>query len=70
MVDGERLLARALEQAEKKWDTDSIRAWLDAVARDGIAAWGISPQEAIQRKREVLDRVQQRAEECTFLGHV
>jgi hypothetical protein len=70
MVDRERLLASAGEKFEKKWDAGAIKSWFDVVTRDGIPHRGISPGDAIQRRQEVLDRVQRRAEECTFLGHI
>ena len=70
MVDRERLLARAHERFEKKWDTGAIKSWFDIVTRDGIPNRGIRPDDAIQRRGEVLDRVQRRAEDCTFLGHI
>jgi hypothetical protein len=70
MVDRERLLAAARERFEKKWDVGAIKSWFDTVTRDGIPDRGIPPGEAIQRRNEVLDRVQRRAEDCTFLGHI
>ncbi len=70
MVDREKIMAKVREQAEKRWDSDSIRAWLRRLSTDGMPAKGIDPREAIQKKPEVLDMVQLRAEECTFLGRI
>ncbi len=70
MFDRENLMARVREQAEKQWDVVPIKAWLDRVAKDGIPAKVVSAGEAVGRKQEVLDRVQHRAEDCTFLGRV
>ncbi len=70
MVDRERLMSRVREQAEKKWDTASITAWVSRLARDGIPAKGIGAAEAVRRKPAVLDLVQQRAEDCTYLGRI
>ncbi len=70
MVDRERLMARVREQAEKRFDTESIGVWLSKLTKDGIPSRGISPAEAIKRKQEVLDLVQRRAEDCTFLGRI
>jgi hypothetical protein len=70
MVDREKIMDRVREQAEKKWDTASIGLWVSKLAKDGIPAKGIEPQEAVRRKQEVLDNVQRRAEDCTFLGRI
>ncbi len=70
MVDRDRIMARVREQAEKTWDTESIAAWVRKVSTEGIPARGIDPKQAVQRKQEVLDRMQRRAEDCTFLGRI
>ncbi len=70
MVDRGKIMAEVREQAEKRWDSESIRAWLRRLSTDGIPAKGIDPQEAVQKKQKVLDLVQLRAEECTFLGRI
>ncbi len=70
LVDREKIMARVNEQAEKKRDTESIRAWVGRLSRDGIPARGIDSAEAVRRKPEVLDLVQRKAEDCTYLGRI
>jgi hypothetical protein len=70
MVDREEIMDRVREQAEKKWDTESIGAWLSRLSKEGIPSSGISLQEAVRRKQEVLDGIQRRAEDCTYVSGI
>ena len=70
MVEHEKLKARVKEQAEKVWDTKSIEDWFKRMARDGIPSEVVKSKEAVAGKQRILDGIQQRAEECTYLSHV
>ena len=70
MVEHENLRAMVKKQAEKLWDTRSIQAWFERMAKDGIPDKVVEPKEVVAGSKRVLDGIQQRAEECTFLSHV
>jgi hypothetical protein len=69
-VEHERLKARVEQQSEKQWDTRSIAGWFARLAEDGIAGKVLDPKGLVAGKQGVLERIRQRAEECTFLSHV
>ncbi len=70
MVDKEMLIKRAQELAEKAWDRPSIEGWFKKLGRDGIPRKTLDPKDILARKQGILDGIQQRGEDCTFLGHV
>ncbi len=70
MAQSEEVLARAQELAEKVWDNRSIEAWFKRLERDGIPRKTLDPKDILARKQEILDGIQRRAEDCTFLGHL
>jgi len=69
MVDYEKLRERVEKQAEKAWDTKSIEGWFSRIAKEGIAS-KVDPKEVAADKPRILELVQRRAEECTYLSHV
>lgn len=69
MVDRAALEARLKEQVEKTWDQKSIESWFQKLTREGIPGKKLNPEEIIANKRQILDRVQRRGEECEFLSH-
>ena len=69
MVDYEKLREAVEKQAEKAWDTKSIEGWFSRLAKDGIAS-KVDPKGLVIDKPRILELVQRRAEECTYLSHV
>ena len=70
MVEYKQLNEKIRRQAEKVWDVASIGAWLRGITANGIPKKTLDLKEIANHKEQVLDRVQLRAEECTFLSHV
>jgi hypothetical protein len=70
MVDHGMLITRAHELVDKAWDSPSIESWFKKLERDGIPRKTLDPKDILARKQGILDRIQQRGEDCTFLGHV
>ncbi|MCS7178034.1 MAG: C-GCAxxG-C-C family protein [Anaerolineae bacterium] len=68
MVDYESLKARVQELAEREWDMEAIVARYRKMAEEGIPRKALSPEEALASKEQILERVQQRAEEYNFLA--
>ena len=70
MVDYKQLNDKIQRQAEKVWDVTSIGVWLKRITANGIPQKTLDLKEIANHKEHILDRVQLRAEECTFLSHV
>ena len=70
MVELEQLRTRIDEQAQRVWDRAAIAAWLKGVAEGGIAPKTLDRKELVASKEHVLERVQKRAEECTYLSGI
>ena len=70
MVDYEKLNEKIRMQAEKVWDTASIEAWLRKITTDGIPKRVLDTRDIVNRKDEILNGVQHRAEDCTFLSYI
>ena len=70
VVDYKKLNSKIQEQAEKTWDAVSIEAWLRSITANGIPKKVLDAKHIISHKQEILDRVQNQAEDCTFLCHV
>ncbi len=68
MVDYEALRARAQELAERDWDQAAIVARYRKMAEEGIPRKVLSRDEVLANRRQILDRVQRRAEEYNFLA--
>jgi C_GCAxxG_C_C family probable redox protein len=69
MVDYEELRARVQKQAEKAWDVPAIEAWFKKLTEEGIPKKRLNREEIIAGKEKILERVQQRGEECEFMSH-
>ena len=66
MADYEALKRKAQELAERKWDLPAIEARCKALAATGFAKKPRNREEILADKRQILDRVQNRAEEYNF----
>jgi len=69
MADYKALKARVQELAEKAWDASTIEAWFKKLAVEDIPKKTLLLDEILANKRQILERVQRRAEECEFLSH-
>jgi C_GCAxxG_C_C family probable redox protein len=69
MVDHNRLQERVRQLAEREWDLSSIRARYRDLSEKGIPLQVPEPSETGQGQQDILDRIQQRAEEYEFLSH-
>ena len=63
MADYEALKAKAQKLAERNWDLSAIEARCKAIMATGFTAKELSHEELSASKQQILDRVQQRAEE-------
>ncbi len=69
MTDYEALKKKVQQLAVKTWDTEAIQAWFNKLDEEGIPRKTLLPEETVAHKEAILDRVQQKAEECEFLSH-
>lgn len=69
MADVVALKLRVQELAGRTWDLPAIQARYRRLLMEGIAPRPLDPQALLSRSREILDRVQSRAEEYEYLGH-
>ena len=67
MADYEALRARVEELAERPWDIPAIEARFKRLAEEGIPSKTLNRDEILANKQQILDRVQQRAEEYNFI---
>ena len=63
MADYEALKAKSQKLAEKNWDLPAIEARCRAIMATGFTKPALSHEELLANKQQILDRVQQRAEE-------
>lgn len=63
------LVQKIDELGRRVWDVAAITARYEKMVGQGIARKTLDPQELLADKRQILDRVQQRAEEYNFLAH-
>jgi C_GCAxxG_C_C family probable redox protein len=68
MADYEALKARVKELAEREWDMPAIEARYKKLAAEGIRKKTLNRDEILASKQQILDRVQQRAEEYNLLA--
>jgi C_GCAxxG_C_C family probable redox protein len=68
MADYEALKAKVQELAERDWDMPAIEARYKKMAAEGIPKKTLDRDEILANKQQILDRVQQRAEEYNFLA--
>jgi C_GCAxxG_C_C family probable redox protein len=69
MTDYEEFRAKVQKQAEKAWDVPAIEAWFKKLTEKGVPRKKLNRGEIITNKEKILNRVQQRGEECEFLSH-
>lgn len=67
MADYEALKARVQELAERDWDVPALEARVKNLAAEGIPKKTLNRDEILANKQQILDRVQQRAEEYNFI---
>ena len=67
MADIEALGARAAELAERDWDVPALEARIKKMAVEDIPRKTLNRDEMLADKQQILDRVQQRAEEYNFI---
>ena len=67
MADYEALKARAQELSERTWDAKAIEARIRKLSKEGIPKKILNRDEVAANKEQILDRVQQRAEEYNFI---
>ena len=67
MVEKEALKTRIEELAERSWDIPALEARIRTLATDGIPRKTIKRDEMSAEKQQIMDRVQQRAEEYNFI---
>lgn len=67
MADYEALKARVEELGERVWDEQAIEARIRKLAEQGIPKKTLNRDEILSNKPQILDRVQQRAEEYNFI---
>jgi C_GCAxxG_C_C family probable redox protein len=68
MTDIGALKARVQELAERDWDELAIQARVKKLLEDGIPRKDLDPQYLLTHKKQILDRVQLRAEEYNFFA--
>ena len=66
-MDDGRLKKKLDELAERAWDAAAIEARVRGLSAEGIPPNKLDPVEIVARKKEILDRVQLRAEEYNFI---
>ena len=68
MTDYEALKLKVQELAERDWDVPAIEARIKNLLEEGIPQKDLDPQELREKKEQILDRIQQRAEEYNFIA--
>jgi C_GCAxxG_C_C family probable redox protein len=68
MPEYEELKSRVQELAERVWDVSAIEARFRKLEAGGIPRKALKRDEILANKRQILDRVQQRAEEYNFIA--
>ena len=69
MPQTEILKAKVRELIDREWDLPAIRSRYLALAREDIPRKPIDARRIVSEKRQILDRVQRRAEEYEYLSH-
>ncbi len=67
MPDYAALKQKVDELAAREWDVPGIEARIRKLAKEGIPKKKLVPEELLANKKEILDRVQRRAEEYNFM---
>ena len=69
MPDIEALKHRLDDRVQRSWDVEGIAARFEKLAREGIPSKRCEPADYLARKQEILEGVEQRAEEYEYLSH-
>jgi C_GCAxxG_C_C family probable redox protein len=67
MADYEALKIRVQKLSERAWDVPAIEARIRELSKEGIPKKTLNRDEIVANKEQILDRVQQRAEEYNFI---
>jgi C_GCAxxG_C_C family probable redox protein len=67
MADIADLKKRVNALAERDWDVPALEARIKKLTAEGIPGKTLSPDDMLANKPQILDRVQQRAEEYNFI---
>jgi C_GCAxxG_C_C family probable redox protein len=67
MAEYEALKTRVQELAERVWDVQAIEARVKKLSAEGIPKKKLNPKELLANKKQIIDRVRQRAEEYNFI---
>src|SRR4030042_5929694 len=68
MADYVALKSRVQKLAERVWDVQDIEARVKKMSTKGIPKEKLNLKEILANKQQIINRVQQRAEEYNFLG--
>ena len=68
MADPEALQARVRELAEREWDAPAIQSRVRNILEGGIPRKDLDPQVLCANRQQILERVQQRAEEYNWFA--
>jgi C_GCAxxG_C_C family probable redox protein len=68
VADIDALKAKVAELAERDWDVAAIEARVKKLSENDIPRKNLDPQELLDKKQEILDRVQLRAEEYNYFA--
>ncbi len=67
MADTEALKAKVEELSAREWDIPALEARISKLVKEGIPQIKLDPKEMKANKKEILDRVERRAEEYNFI---
>lgn len=67
MISKETVKQKTEELAQRDWDVEGITARFRKLEKEGIPRKKLNREELIANKDQILDRVQKRAEEFTFI---
>jgi C_GCAxxG_C_C family probable redox protein len=67
MADTEALKAKVDELSAREWDIPALEARINKLSKEGIPRKKLDPKEMKANKKEILDRVERRAEEYNFI---
>ena len=66
MVELRKLTQKVDELAKRAWDVEEIKTRVQKMVKEGIPKKKLDPEEILEKKQEIFDRVQLHAEENNF----
>jgi C_GCAxxG_C_C family probable redox protein len=69
MPQTEILKSKVQELMNRQWDLPAIKSRYLKLSKDNILKKPLDPQKIVSEKKQILDRVQKRAEEYEYLSH-